>query len=173
MPFENLYNKIVAIEEFDIVEETREILINNQEYLLHLLKNQLQLGKDGNGEDILLIRKGLYFDFYSEKTIDLKEEYGFGLGSITNRVTDYFTGTFYNSIYIVISGTSFQLLSDVSYFEDILSHRKGGDKIMELNNNSLSIFQRDILIPQLKERFNLTVNGLWKIYNIRVRVSII
>lgn len=154
MPLDDFYNKITALQEFDIVQTCTEIIHENYEYLTKLLKRQLAQGKDGNNQDVLLKKRG----GYSSYTIDVKKEYGTGLGKVTDRVTSYMSGSFYSSIGMKIGGGEFEFFGNVSYFNEIISQVSNGDKIMELNEEHLAKFSKEILIPEIQRRFSEAFN---------------
>lgn len=158
MPLTNLQNTIFALKVFDIEKETISIINNNSEYLSFLLKEQLRIGRDGDDKPVTLKRRGGVYNFYSDRTVFNKEFNGIGLGKETDVITNYMSGTFYHSIVVRTSGTEFEMFSDVPYFPDILF--RSGTKIMELNSKHLQIFAENILITQLRERFNQLEHGI-------------
>lgn len=151
MPLDDFYNKIVALQEFDMVTEISNIINANSIYITDLLKVQLAAGKDGNGENVTIYGR----EYYKDSTIFNKEHATNVpvLGRETEHITNYMYGDFYNSIKVLTQGEAFILDSDIDYFDDILQ-RSGGSKIMELNSDSLAKFNQEILIPQLKIHFN-------------------
>lgn len=159
MPLDDLYRKIVAIQEFDIAKETMDIINENSDFLSDLLKRQLASGVDGSGEPKTLIRKGKQNLEYSNWTIKIKEEYGIGIGHVTDRITHQMSGEFYHSIRVQTTKDTFEFVSDVSYFEDILLHSGSGSKIMELEQQYLDLFSQNILIPELQLRFETQFNA--------------
>lgn len=154
MPLDDFFNKIVFMQEFDIEKEAILIINKNHEVIEDLLRNQLQQGKDGDGNDVTIFGRGEYRD----ATIRHKLDEGEGLGAETEFITNYMTGAFYTSLKAVASGSSFETKSDVEYFEDIIS--QSGTKIMELDAESLQIFANEIMIPQIQEVFSIGFNGV-------------
>lgn len=153
MALDDLYKKILILDEFDIVKETLEIISNNTDYITHLLQMQLASGKDGKGKDVTIFGK----EEYSPETVFLKKQYGSGeLGKVVDRITNYFSGSFYLNMFIRPGMDGFEIESNVSYFEEIIS--RSGVDIMELNEENLKIISEEIIAPQLQtiftERFN-------------------
>jgi len=151
MPLTDLFNKIQKLQRFDIATETANIINQNGDFIASLLKSQLAEGKDGDGNDVKVFGR----EYYSDKTIFNKERFGSGLGKETGWITNYFSGAFYNSIYVFASGESFIFDSDIPYFNEIIL--QSGTKIMHLNKKNLEKFSKEILIPQLKVAFNAKV----------------
>lgn len=155
MPASNLFKKIEVLEDFDIIEETGKILTDNSEFISELLKRQLRLGKDGDGDNVKIFGK----DFYSDRTIWEKEFHGVGFGKFTEWITNYMSGSFYAGIKVVANGKTFDLKSDVDYYEQII--QRSGTVIMQLNSENLRIVSEQIVLPNLqavfKNRFN---NGI-------------
>jgi len=147
MPLKNLFKKIVALQEFDIEEETIDIINKNSEFLSDLLATQLASGKDANNENVTVFGR----DYYSDSTVFNKQRHGYGLGKVTDRITNYMSGSFYHGLGVKTSGTRFIFSSNVPYYSDILS--RSGDVIMKLSYDNLLIFRNEILVPELKARW--------------------
>lgn len=147
MPLNELYKKLVALQEFDIVKETISIINENGYFLVGLLRLQLQEGKDGNDENVKVFGR----DYYSDATIFEKERHGIGLGKETEWITNYMSGKFYSQLVLSTAGTTFKIDSRVDYFDEILL--RSGRVIMDLDEKHLEEFQKEILIPQLKARW--------------------
>lgn len=154
MPLTNFYNKIVRLQTFDVLKETMEIINANAEEIKVLLINQLQRGKDGKKQNVTVFGR----DYYADKTVFEKERHGVGLGKLTEWITNYMTGSFYNSLVVKTSGTVFDIKGEVEYFPDII--KRSGTVIMQLDIDSLEIFKQKFLAPQLKARFSKHFNGL-------------
>lgn len=148
MPLNNLYAKIVKLQEFSIEAEAMRIINENAEFLVSLLKSQLAKGVDGDGNQVL----AKYGDFYADRTVFNKERHGVGLGKETRWVTNYMSGTFYLSIHMVTSGITFTFDSNVPYFVDIAL--RNSNSLMHLNKANLLRFKNEILVPQLQIRMN-------------------
>lgn len=153
MGFSDIISRIQRVEQFDPIKETSNIINENSEFLVGLLKNQLRSGKDADEQPFLLRREGKnagLFPYYSDATVFEKRRKGQQV-----EVIDYHdTGIFYLSLYAFASGSSFIFDSDVPYLNDILAHAGSGDKIIELSQANIEIFKEEILIPQLQQRFN-------------------
>lgn len=153
MPFANTFKKIRALEQFDLVKEIEEILIENSETIINLVRGQMAVkGKTGLGNPI----KGKYGPFYSHRTTREKERYGLGLGKLTSHVTMFYTGDFYSSMYLKIEGTKFSILSPVEYFGKI--NAWNDNSLVELDAETLLFVRNEILMPQLQIRFKAKTN---------------
>ena len=156
----NSIKKLKKLSSFDIIKESIEVINLHSEYLETMIRFQLQSGFDGDGKEVTLKRKGGVFPNYAPLTVKLKEEYAFGIGAITNRITNYFTGTFAHSIKFVTNGTTFEAISDVPYFTDIIKQSGSGKRIMELSKPNVEKFKREILIPELQKRYKAFNSGI-------------
>lgn len=154
MPLNNLYKLIVSLSNFDIEKEIISIINEKRFYIEGLLRLQLQEGKDYEGKNITIFGK----DYYSDSTVFEKERHGVGLGKETRFITNYMKGYFYSMLETKAEGRSFETISKVDYFDDII--RRSGDKIMKLNKEHLLQFSIEILIPELVKRFKAIQNGL-------------
>lgn len=148
MPLNNLFKKIEALQVFDVEKETISIINENEHFITALLRLQLQAGKDMNDEPVTIFGR----DYYSDRTVFDKEHGNYPpLGRQTEWITNYKEGYFYASLVTVAKGHTFKTVSDVPYFEEIL--KRSGDSIMQLNKQHLEQFSKEILIPQLRERW--------------------
>jgi len=150
----DFYNKIIVLHEFDIEVEAMKIIRANTDYLVFLLKSQLQVGKDGNDQTVTIFGR----DYYKPLTIQLKEEYAFGLGEITEWITNYFSGYFYSSLTVITEGDTFSFTSDAPYFSDII--KRSGKAVVELSKKNLETFANNILIPQIQAEFTRRWNSV-------------
>lgn len=143
-----LRQKINAIIQFNIVEETIAIINEYGWYIAGLLILQLQEGKDADDKNVTVFGR----DFYTDATVFEKEHRKdlSPLGKFTDWITNYMSGNFYNSLKVDTKGTTFEIYSDVDYFPEIL--KRSGTRIMELNQEHLVQFSEEILIPQLQEK---------------------
>lgn len=149
---QDFYDKIVAIQEFDIEKEVDNIINSNQEYLTGLIKDQLAQGIDGAGKSVTVFGSSVY----STVTIQRKK-YLDGLAGETRWITNYMSGQFYANMNVKATGQIFQFSSDVPYLEAILE--QSGDVILELDQKHLQQFADEILYPQLQEAWDLKIAG--------------
>jgi len=157
MGFGSTLRKLNNIEEFNVVEESMEIIRRESALLIWMLQQQLLEGIDGKGEPKTLIRtkkgKPLISPEYSENTIREKSSMS-GNAAITDRITHYMSGSFFEEMMVVTEGKSFGIISNVEYFNDIIAHSGSGLNIMELTEENQKLFYNDVLIPELKIRFD-------------------
>lgn len=154
MAFANIRRKIKAIQEFDIIAETIDIINQNSELLSELLREQLSQGLDADNKPLTIDGNA----FYKDWTIWNKERHGYGLGKVTDYVTYYMSGKFYSMLKVKASGRSFEFVSDVPYFNDIIL--KSGIRTLELSEFNLSFFREEILVPELQIRLKAHENGV-------------
>jgi hypothetical protein len=147
----NISNKIKKIVEFDSRTHTKQIVEANAEFLNDLLRSQLKIGLDGNGNPVTVFGKSNY----SERAVNNKLDNGFGLGREVRWITNYMTGEFYQGLSPVTNGSYLTFKSSVVYFHDIIA--QSGGVIMKLNDANLRRFKTEILIPELERRLK---NGL-------------
>lgn len=140
---------------FDVLEETIDIINKNEYYIDALLRLQLQIGKDGNDENVRVFGR----DYYSDRTVFDKEHGNYpALGKVTEFITNYKTGEFYKDLKTEAQGTTFVTTSRVPYFDEIIA--RSGDSIMKLNAKHRHEFVQEILLPELRKRFKLLENAL-------------
>lgn len=149
MPLNNLRNRIEKLQKFDLESSVTLIINKNSEYLADLLSIQLAQGKDADKQNVTVFGR----DYYSDRTVFEKERHGSGLGKVTDRITNYMSGAFYIGLKVTANNKNFVFTSNVPYFEDILK-RSGTHRIIELNEEHLSQFKQEILLPQLKQIYN-------------------
>lgn len=154
MSLRNIINRLKQIKKFNAEEEIISIVNENKNFIEYILQQQMSQGIDGAGEPV----KAKYGDFYSDRTIQEKQRHGFGLGRETNYVTNYMTGSFYDSIEFVQQGKSGVFKSGVPYFESIIL--RSGEDIMRLGKESAELLKKEVIEPQLKIRFERYTNGL-------------
>lgn len=145
MALENLRNKIKKVQEVDIPVAYQNAIIDNEEVIKELLREQLASGISGSGDPIMLYDEPGYHPF----TIKYKKIYGSGLGAITDHITLYMFGSFYGRLFMTIKGSEFNIKSDVPYFGDII--RKSGSDVMKLNATSMDILLRYHVNPQVEK----------------------
>jgi hypothetical protein len=146
-------NKIAAIQAFDFGRELETIVEQNTDKIPDLLAQQLAAGRDGNNEPVLLNGSPEYSPF----TVRYKQDVGQGLGAVTDRVTNYMTGAFYQNMKTTVENNAFETTSDVPYFEDIIE--RSGSVIMELDESSRIQFAENVTLPAIKESLK-TKTGL-------------
>lgn len=138
-------NRIASLNSFDFGKELTNIVEQNADKIPDILAQQLAQGKDGSGEPVLLNGNPEYAPF----TIEIKERFGKGLGAVTDRVTNYMTGAFYQDMKTAVENDAFETVSDVPYFEDIIE--RSGSIVMELDESSRIEFGQQVTLPAIKE----------------------
>jgi hypothetical protein len=134
-------------------EELEDVLIVESKDIVNAVKLQLSKGIDGNGEKVFLMRMGGKFYHYARRTVQRKDMFGVGLGAETDRITNYQTGAFYNSIFVeIFHDGSFQVLS-TSPLINIIKARSG-DNIINLNPESEMFLFEAKMAPLLQQEIN-------------------
>jgi hypothetical protein len=153
MPLQDFENRIQKLQAFDFALELETIVSDNIDKLPVYLKEQLAAGRDGDGEPVKIFDRAEY----SPKTIEIKKAEGQGLGAVTDRITNYMTGEFYNSITEKVEGQVFEADSDVPYFGDI--RLRSSDSLLKINERNRLDFATNVTLPAIKEAL-LTKTGL-------------
>lgn len=137
--------KINALRAFDFGQELETIVTENQDKLPEYITKQLSEGISGDGKPTTIFgRSG-----YSKRTVEIKEANGTGLGAVTDRVTNYMTGQFYESIKVQTEGQTFEADSDVSYFGDIRLYSP--DELLEVDEENRRDFAETVTLPAITE----------------------
>lgn len=134
---EGFLDIINKIESFSFAEEVQKIVYIEDDEVLALVRGQMSIGKDGNGNPIHLERGRTT---YKRVTIELKEIYGVGIGKETRWITLYMTGEFYNSLFVEYQKNGeFSILSRDPKSEKIIL--RSGDDVLKLNQENLASIQ--------------------------------
>lgn len=153
MPLNQFKELIDDIRKFNFGQELQEIVADNAEKITPYVLQQLAAGKDGdNKPNTIFGRKG-----YSPKTVEIKEANGQGLGRVTDRVTNYMTGEFYETMFTKVEGQVFEEDSPVSYFGDITLY--SSDALLEVNEDNRRDFGQKVTLPEITDRL-LAKTGL-------------
>lgn len=145
MSLEDLKRRIKKLQEIDIPVAVQNALIENEDAIIYLLHTQMESGLSGSGEPIMLYGE----PEYRWRTIKYKRRFGSGPGAITDRITLYMFGEFWNTMYMVIKGEEFSIKSPVSYFDKIIA--RSGPDVMKLNKESMDILMRYYIVPRIRE----------------------
>ena len=138
-------NRITALKGFDFGQELETIVENNSEKITEYVRKQLEAGIDGNNEPNKIFDR----TEYRPLTIEIKKERGSGLGAVTDHITNYMTGSFYNSLKTDVEGNVFEEDSDVSYFGDIRLY--SSDALLEVNETNRKEFAETVTLPGIQE----------------------
>lgn len=143
---ENLRKDISNLEQFNWDDTLQKIVEDNRDHLADFQAKQMAKGVDGKGEPTTLDGSG-----YTPYTMDLKQKYGKGLGSVVDRVTGYNTGELYRTLEAAISNGQFTLSSPVEYFGALVG--RTGAQWVELNEETRLDFAENITLPQTRKRY--------------------
>lgn len=153
MPLDNFQSTIDKLAAFDFGQELQTIVEDNLERITPYIREQLEEGKDGDDKpNTIFGRKG-----YSPRTVAIKEANGQGLGAVTDRITNFMTGDFYESIRVKTEGQVFEADSDVSYFGDIRLY--SSDALLEVDEEHRKDFAETVTMPAIEESL-LSKTGL-------------
>jgi len=126
-------------------DDITDIINENKELLLDLIREQMATGIDGFNKPITIHGNA----FYHPKTIRNKSRKE-GIAGITTHVTLYGRGNFYARLNLRARKRRVSVFSDVPYFEKIM--QMSGENVLKLTPENLSWFRRTILIPELNVR---------------------
>jgi hypothetical protein len=144
--FQDTLSKFAAL---DFNQELLLIVEENTPTLEQLQRDQMATGLDADGQPV----NAAYGPYYRPYTIEQKKKFGVGLGAVTDRVTNYMTGSFYESLQKkVYSNGIVESNSNVSYFEDILT--RSGEKALDLNEENRLLFAHEIVVPSISKIIN-------------------
>lgn len=153
MPLDGLNDFINDLRAFDFGQEMQTIVEDNLEKITPYIREQLEDGKDGDDKpNTIFGRNG-----YSPRTVAIKEVNGQGLGAVTDRITNYMTGEFYESLRVQTEGGVFEAESDVSYFGDIRLY--SSDALLEVDEEHRKDFAETVTLPAISEAL-LSKTGL-------------
>jgi hypothetical protein len=139
---DGLQNTMSSLEQFDFGQELEEIVETHKDDLAVLQRAQWgDSSQDRNGNEISLNGRG-----YSPFTVRIKEQFGQGLGAITDRITNYQTGALYQGLTATVENGEFILRSDVSYFDELMSREGEAEGLSE---EYRQIFADEITLPEI------------------------
>lgn len=145
MPLDDFAQRISKLQAFDFGQELQTIVEDNLDKLPPMIEEQLAEGKGGDDKPSTIFgRAG-----YSPKTVAIKEANGQGLGAVTDRITNYMTGAFFESIRVETEGQVFEADSDVSYFGDIALY--SSPALLEVDPEHRLEFAETVTLPAIKE----------------------
>lgn len=136
--------RIAKLQAFDFGREMQTAIEDNADKLPDMVREQLSVGKDGDGHANTIFGR----DEYQPATIAIKQQYGKGLGAVTDFVTNYMTGALYESIEVKTEDQALELESDVPYFEDV--KRYSSDALLEVNESHRLEFAEQYTMPAVK-----------------------
>lgn len=142
---DDLAQRIAKLQAFDFSQELQTIVEDNVDKLPPMIREQLEQGKDGDDKPATIFgRSG-----YSPRTVEIKKANGSGLGAVTDRITNYMTGEFYNSLEVKTEGQVFEADSDVPYFGDITLYSQ--PELLEVDEEHRLEFAETVTLPAIKE----------------------
>jgi len=157
MALTGLRKFITKIQRFNAERELQNTLVRDSKDIVNSVKINLSRGLDGNDEPVYLIRHGSKQYTYAIRTIQNKDIFGVGLGSVTENITNYKSGAFYNSIYLQVnSDGTFQVLSSDSKFE--LIKYRSGEAIINLSPTMELFLLEEKIAPLLQAEIDEIFN---------------
>ena len=133
-----------ALDAFDTNAVIENIISDNSDALVELLKQQLGAGTDANKQPITFLGNTLY----KAATIKYKQKHGVGLGAETEHITLYMSGNLYQDLSASLYNKAYSFKSSVPYFEDVIM--KTGDTVTGLSEDSRKQFYNNILLPAFR-----------------------
>ena len=131
----------------------KELRLEEKE-IVKMVRSQLAKGFDGNDEPVYLINKrGQKHYNYHKYTLWRKDVFGHGIGSITDHITNFMSGQFYNSLYVEFKdGDDFEVKSNSPLIW--LIKERSGDAIINLSWESEQFLWQNEVAPDLQEVIN-------------------
>jgi len=147
MALNGLKDFIDTLDAFDFEVSMSGIILDNKDVISNMVAEQLgSTSLDGNGNPVTLDGGG-----YADSTIRYKQEFGQGLGAITDRVTLFQTGELYRMIDTEVVIDEVQTMSDVPYYDELMA--RTGEDVMKLNESNRLDFATEILMPAFSQEF--------------------
>ncbi len=141
----NIYDFQKNINSFDIEAEVVGTIETTGEEIAHLIRGQMSLGKSGNGKDIT--NRFTHKTDYSVYWGEYRMEKGLQVDHFDFRVTGEFT----SKIEVIsITPESFKVTSRSIKTDDL--EDMFGEEIMNMTDESRSIFIQTSFFPELKYR---------------------
>lgn len=143
MPLPGLKKLISDLQGFDLEREQHIIVVDNRDRIADIQAAQLAEGKDNTGQ----IRQ----DEYTPFTVRYKQQFGQGLGRVTDRVTFYMTGKLYASFFTYVSSKTVEVKSPLETYNKMIE--RIGQQKFGLSPESKNIFRDEIMRPSLADIF--------------------
>lgn len=141
----NFTPQIPEVVEVELKLEEKEIV--------KMVQSQLAKGFDGNDERVYLTRRGQKTYNYARYTLWRKDVFGQGIGSITDHITNYMSGQFYNSLYVQFNGDDdFEVKSNNTLIW--LIKERSGDAIINLSYESEQYLYQNEIAPDIQQVIN-------------------
>jgi putative lipase involved disintegration of autophagic bodies len=147
---DGLLEAIQNLSDFSFAETVDEIVKVNAEEFLDIVRKQLEYGYDGTGNRIYIIDKqGEKKYEYAQYTIDIKRDYGVGIGAVTDHITLYDTGEFHSSLYIALEASGdFEILSSDPKYP--LLALLSGEHLLEISQTNSAVLLEEKFFPELQ-----------------------
>lgn len=149
MPLDNFKSLIDNLAAFDFGRSMQTAVDGNADKLPDMVREQLTAGKDGDGND----NKIFGSDTYAAKTIDIKKKEGKCLGAVTDYITNFMTGDFYESLEMKPEDGALDMDSDVPYFGDIRLY--SSPALLEVDEDNRRTFANEYVMPAVEEDLQL------------------
>ena len=147
MPLDQLQQFINSLDAFDFEASLSSAIVTNKDVISDKVAEQLgSTSLDGDGNPVLLDGGG-----YAGATIRYKQDFGRGLGAVTDRVTLYQTGELYRMINTEVVVDEVNTMSDVPYYDELI--QRTGEQVMKLNETNRLEFAQEYVMPAFAEYF--------------------
>jgi len=151
--FKGFRRFIQKVKKFEPPQELEEVLEVESRDIVNAVKLQLSRGIDGNGENVYLQKLAGKSYSYAARTIKNKDIVGVGLGAVTDHITNYMRGNFYNSIFVeTFDDGSWQVQSNSPLIG--LIRERSGAAIINLSPESTRFLFEEKMAPLLQEEIN-------------------
>lgn len=145
MALDQLQQFINSLDAFDFESSLSSVIVTNKDVISDKVAEQLgSTSLDGDGNQVLLDGGG-----YADATIRYKQDFGQGLGAITDRVTLYQTGELYRMINTEVVVDEVNTMSNVPYYDELM--QRTGEQVMKLNESNRLEFAQEYVMPAFAE----------------------
>lgn len=145
MPLDNFKSLIDNLRAFDFGKSMQTAVEAYADQLPDMVREQLTAGKDGDGNENKIFGR----DTYAPKTIEIKKREGKGLGAVTDYITNYMTGAFYESLEMKPEYDALDMDSDVPYFGDIRLY--SSPALLEVDEDNRRTFANEYVMPAVED----------------------
>jgi len=128
-------------------------LIDHEETIIRFLQGQLEEGITGTGEPTMLYDSLVYHP----KTIENKKRRS-GIAGITDVITLYGRGHFYDNMYTIVKKGEAAVRSKVSYYTKIVE--RSGMEVMDLTDENTTILMEEYINPQVRQEVEEALRGV-------------
>jgi len=139
---QTIQEHLAKLRGFNFQDELQVIIEDNKERVADLQADQLSQGLRNDGRQIN--------PQYTKYTVAAKQQFGVGLGAVTDRVTFYDTGELYKSLRVKVTPTTFTIQSDNFKFDKMI--KRSGKETVGLSKDYCDMFVQSYTKPIIARR---------------------